>query len=662
MQATSHLVQLLNRLQPPAETVLLILSIGVGLVTGIGVLLFRKLIAFAQELYWHDLAVQLNAVDHALLILVPLLGAGLVAILRLQFQGSQNCQRVKSIAKQLGQLPYKQAPAKTTAAALSLACGASLGPEGPSVELGRNVGSWFGQILRFSSERTRLLVAAGGSAGLAAGFNAPIAAVFFALEVLLTTALGKSQLSLNADISVVVIASVVSALIAQLGLGAEPAFHLPVYEVRSPWELPLYMGLGVLASLVALAFNRALSIAKNLSEKWTIPSWIKLLVGGLIIGVVSLGLPEAIGIGYETIESILQNSPFSIPFLLLILGAKILLTPISASCGFVGGIFAPALFLGAVLGSIYGHLLAYFAPHNFPVAAPPAYALVGMAAVLAGTVRAPLTSVLLLFEMTRDYRIVLPLMASVGLCSWLTAQMQLPNAQIFNWGIQLNDATEDISLLEEIRVSAVMTLNPPTVKHSMSLLQASQVMTSGYHHSVMVVDDSNNLVGILTNQDVKRILANPDQCFLLENITAGSVCTSEVLHTYADESVVNALKRMAIRDLRQLPVVDRQSHNRIVGVVDKLMIATAYESALARSAITDHIKQIKENRANQVKPVPIPTGISGGTSNGIPAKKAPLPERKPEERELEEKEPVGVLVTVQYKETAVPLLLKEIAK
>jgi len=647
MQATSRLVQLLNRLQPPAETVLLILSIGVGLVTGIGVLLFRKLITFAQEFYWHDLAVQLNAVHHALLIFVPVLGAILVAILRLQFQSSPNCQRVRTIAKQLGQLPYKQAPAKTTAAALSLACGASLGPEGPSVELGRNIGSWFGQTLRFSSERTRLLVAAGGSAGLAAGFNAPIAAVFFALEVLLTTALGKSQISLNADISVVVIAAVVSALIAQLGLGAEPAFHLPVYEVRSPWELPLYMGLGVLASLVALAFTRALNWAKNLSqhlsERWAIPSWAKLLVGGLIIGLVSLGLPEAIGIGYETIESILQNSPFSLPFLLLILGTKIILTPISASCGFVGGIFAPALLLGAVLGSIYGHLLGDFVPANFPIAAPPAYALVGMAAVLAGTVRAPLTSVLLLFEMTRDYRIVLPLMAAVGLCAWLIAQMQLPTAQIFNWGIQLNDATEDISLLEEIKVSAVMTLNPPTVKHSMSLLQASQVMTSGYHHSVMVVDDNNNLVGILTNQDVKRILANPDQCYLLENISVGSVCTSEVLHTYADEPVVNALKRMAIRDLRQLPVVDRQSKTRIVGIVDKLMIATAYESALARSAIADHLKQIKESRASATKPV-----VS-----------APLPEPKPVE-----KEPISIngLVTVQYKEIASPSLLEEIAK
>jgi CBS domain-containing protein len=306
-----------------------------------------------------------------------------------------------------------------------------------------------------------------------------------------------------------------------------------------------------------------------------------------------VGLPEAIGIGYETIESILQNSPFSLSLLFLILGVKLLITPLCLSCGFVGGIFAPALFLGAVLGSLYGQLLMMIAPSFVAVASPPAYALVGMAAVLAGTVRAPLTSVLLLFEMTRDYRIVLPLMAAVGLCTWLNAQMQLPRTQIFNWGMPLNDNTEDYAVLQQIKVSEVMSLNPPTVKQSLSLLQAAQVMTSGYHHSVMVVDENNSLVGILTNQDVKRILANPEFNDRLAEISVASACTSQVLHTYADESVVDALKRMAVRDLRQLPVVDRQLQKKVVGIVDKLVIASAYESALAKVAIAEQTNRLR---------------------------------------------------------------------
>jgi len=588
MRARTQLVQLLNRLQPPAEAVLLVLAIAVGLLTGTGVTLLRKLILLAQELYWHDLGARLNAWHPYALALVPVIGAGVVSLLvrQLAKPRSGQAQRIEAISKQLGQLPYYQVPLKTTAAALSLGAGASLGPEGPSVEFGCNVGSFFGQVLSFSSERTRLLVGAGGAAGLSAGFNAPIAGVFFALEVLLRDALGKSQLSLNADISVVVIASVVSALIAQLGLGAEPAFHLPVYDVRSPWELPLYMLLGVLASLVALAFSRSLKLTHNLAEALPLPQWLKLLGGGAVLGMTALVLPEAIGIGYETIDAILQDSPFSVSLLALILGAKLLLTPLSLASGFVGGIFAPALFLGGVLGSLYGKLL----PQLIPIADAPAYALVGMAAVLAGTVRAPLTSVLLLFEMTRDYRIVLPLMASVGLCSWLIAQIQLPQGRVFNLGLQLNEIPENLEVLAQIRVADVMTLNPPTIQQSQSLLKAAQIMTSGYHHSIVVVDQQNCLAGILTNQDVKRILANPQWADRLDQIKVTEACTPEVLHTYADESVVDALKRMAVRDLRQLPVVERHLQKRVVALVDKLAIATAYESALTKAAIAEQIK------------------------------------------------------------------------
>lgn len=587
MRARTRLVQLLNRLQPPAEAVLLVLAIAVGLITGTGVLLLRKLILLAQELYWHDLGSSLNAWHPLAPALVPVIGAGVVSLLVRQIAKPQSAQaeRVAAISQQLGHLPYHQMPLKTTAAALSLGAGASLGPEGPSVELGRNVGSFFGQVLSFSSERTRLLVGAGGAAGLAAGFNAPIAGVFFALEVLLRDALGKSQLSLNADISVVVIAAVVSALIAQLGLGAEPAFHLPVYDVRSPWELPLYMLLGVLASLVALAFTRSLKLTHSLLESIPVPAWLKLLGGGVVLGLTSQFLPQAIGIGYETIDSLLQNSPFSISLLALILGAKLLLTPLSLACGFVGGIFAPALFLGAVLGSLYGKLI----PPVLPVADPPAYALVGMAAVLGGTVRAPLTAVLLLFEMTRDYRIVLPLMAAVGLCCWLIAQIQLPQSRVFDLGLQFNYSPENLEVLAQIRVADVMTLNPPTIQQSQSLLRAAQIMTSGYHHSIVVVDQQNCLAGILTNQDVKRILVNPQWSHRLEEIKVGEACTAEVLHTYADESVVDALKRMAVRDLRQLPVVDRHRQKRVVAIVDKVAIATAYESALTKSAIAEQI-------------------------------------------------------------------------
>jgi H+/Cl- antiporter ClcA len=547
-----------------------------------------------------------------------MIGALVVSLVRFRLDKLDQAE-AKTSSRELG-LSYSQVPLKTVAAALSLGAGASLGPEGPSVELGSNIGSLLGQMLQFSSERIRLLIGAGGAAGLAAGFNAPIAGVFFALEVLLRDSYRTDKSSPNSDVSVVVIASVISALVSQISLGERPAFSLPVYEVRSYWELPLYLGLGVLASVVALMFTRAIKQAKKFfAGEWAIAPFmqklsmpIKLLIGGLCVGLIALTFPEVIGIGYETVESILQDTPFTIPLLGILLVVKLLLTAISSASGFVGGIFAPSIFLGAVLGSLYGQAIASFLPASIPIAASPAYALVGMAAVLAGTVRAPLTSVLLLFEMTRDYRIVLPLMAAVGLCAWVLDQIDSSKSadrMIMQW----SGLPADIEVLEKIKIAEVMTLNPASVKYSMPLMQAAQFITSGYHHSALVLDEINHLQGILTTQDLKRLLSAPATDRPLEDMTVQNICTSEVICTFADESLAEALKRMATRDLRQMPVVDRHQPKRVIGMVDRLAITTAYNTALTKRAITARITATKST-------VPIAnntyTAITNGSSNG----------------------------------------------
>ena len=597
---------------------MLVSAIAVGLISGTGVTLFRKLILFTQELYWHKIAVVISNHLPWAIICIPMLGALVVSLLRFKLD---KLDQVKASAssRELG-LSYSQVPLKTVAAALSLGSGASLGPEGPSVELGSNIGSLLGQMLQFSSERIRLLIGAGGAAGLAAGFNAPIAGVFFALEVLLRDSYRTNKSSPNSDVSVVVIASVISALVSQISLGERPAFSLPVYEVRSYWELPLYLGLGVLASVVALMFTRAIKQAKKFfAGEWAIAPFmqklsmpIKLLIGGLCVGLIALTFPEVIGIGYETVESILQDTPFTIPLLAILLVVKLLLTAISSASGFVGGIFAPSIFLGAVLGSLYGQAIASFLPASIPIAASPAYALVGMAAVLAGTVRAPLTSVLLLFEMTRDYRIVLPLMAAVGLCAWVLDQIDSSKSadrMIMQW----SGLPADIEVLEKIKIAEVMTLNPASVKYSMPLMQAAQFITSGYHHSALVLDEINHLQGILTTQDLKRLLSAPATDRPLEDMTVQNICTSEVICTFADESLAEALKRMATRDLRQMPVVDRHQPKRVIGMVDRMAITTAYNTALTKRAITARITATKST-------VPIAnntyTAITNGASNG----------------------------------------------
>ncbi len=611
MQLSRPLVVLLNRFQPSAAAVMLVLAILVGLGSGTGVLLFRWSIDIAQEFYWHQLAVVLSSYNSWAIALIPIIGGLVVSALRLRLQrteaGFDNLSN--AVAGEGGRLPYAQIPLKTAAAALSLGAGASLGPEGPSVELGSNIGSLLGQLLRFSTDRTRLLVGAGAAAGLAAGFNAPIAGVFFALEVLLGDTFGTTKTNFNSNVSVVVIAAVVSALVAQIGLGGQPAFNLPAYDVRSYWELPLYLGLGVLASLVAVAFTKALQVAREVfagqvvgftwMTKLAMPS--KLAIGGFCIGATALVFPEVMGIGYETVESLLQDAHFSVGLLVLLLFIKLALTAISLGSGFVGGIFAPAIFLGATLGSAYGQALSLILPNFIPVAAPPAYALVGMAAVLAGTVRAPLTAVLLLFEMTRDYRIVLPLMAAVGLCAWLVEQLQ--SGQIFTLGAKKNTNTEDVGALSTIKIAEVMSVNPLTFKYSTPILQAAQIFTSGYFHSALVVDDSHHLLGILTTQDIERALSLPNLSqHQLSKLTVQEVCTKEVLYTFADEFLADAIRRMAARDLQQLPVVDRNATSRVVGMVDRQSITSAYTNALTKQAIADKIASNKAESPHIIEP------------------------------------------------------------
>jgi len=418
----SRLSPLFNRLHPSPETLLLILSLVIGGVTGAGVVTFHYLIHFIHSLMLEDFMGVIASKGPWTLACIPTLGGVIIGLMRWRFRDfGPNMSSLIAATRGLQELSPLKPITKMVAASVSLGTGASLGPEAPSVEIGANFGMLLAQVLQLSPERQRLLLGAGAAAGLSAGFNSPIAGVFFALEVVLGSTFATSS------VSVLLLSAVVSALIAQICLGAQPAFALPVYDVRSPLELPLYMGLGLLASCVSLAYTEAIQLTDRCFQGKTrgfgwlgrLPRPFHPILGGAIVGLVALQFPQVLGVGYETVEAMLQDVKFSLPLLLLLLLVKLAVTAISLGSGLVGGIFAPAMFLGASLGSAYGICLEMIPALSDRVAGPPAYAMVGMAAVLAGSARAPLTAILLMFELTRDYRIVLPLMAAVGLSVWL---------------------------------------------------------------------------------------------------------------------------------------------------------------------------------------------------------------------------------------------------
>ncbi len=583
------IVHWLDRWQPSETAVLGGAALVLGFTSGVGVWLFKQLIGLAHWLAFEKVSATLGYLGNWTVFLVPVLGGLVVGLIVHFLIGEERHHGVAGIMEAValagGRLRYQRIPAKSAAAALSIGSGASVGPEDPSVQIGANLGSMFGQLLHLSDDRVRALVAAGAAGGISAAFNAPIAGVFFALELILGE-LGSSALG------AVTLAAVISAVFTQAVAGSQPAFRIPAYAFHSAWELPLYLGLGLLAGPLAALYIRLIYKLQDIFHGWSVPRWLKPAAAGLIVGLVGIVLPQVFGIGYETIEQTLSNQPLPLILLLTLLGAKLILTPVSIGGGFPGGVFAPSLFLGATLGAAYGQAADRF----FPALAidPPAFALVGMAAVLAGTVHAPLTAIILLFEMTNDYHIILPLMFAVVVSLIISQRLQSDSVYALGLarkGIRL-ERGRDVEVLEALTVGEIMQTKMPTLLESETVTAASAKLLKMRHHGLPVVNETGELAGVLTVQDIERAQTNGDE--ERPNLTVGDICTRQLLVTYPDETIGAALQRMGVRDIGRLPVVARDNPRRLVGLLRRSDLVRAYDVALTRRAAIRH-------RANQVR-------------------------------------------------------------
>ncbi|MCF6148862.1 MAG: chloride channel protein [Candidatus Kuenenia sp.] len=517
-------------------------------------------------------------------ILVPVIGGIIVGLISQFIIGKERFPGIAGIMEAValhgGRLEYRKMPVKTVAAALSIGSGASVGPADPSVQIGASLGSMYGQLLHFSDRRIRSLVAAGIAAGVAACFNAPITGVFFALEIIIF------ELHVKA-FGIVALASVVSSAITQALAGNQPAFQVPAYTLNSIYELPFYLGLGILAGPCAAFYIHLHHFTRNIFNAWRISRWLKPAVAGLAVGIIGFFLPQILGTGYTTIEDILNGKSFSISLLLFLTFAKLALTPVCIGSGLYGGVFAPALFSGAALGSAYGLVIHQFFP--FLNISPSAFAMVGMAAVLAGTIHAPITSFILLFEMTHDYRIILPLMFAVNASLFLSWHLQHDSVYTLGLtrrGIRLKQG-RDVDVLETITVGEAMVTDVITLQESDSLMTAADLFIQERYRyrGLPVVNESGELIGILTAQDIDRV--NNDENNDVH--TAGKTCTRELLLAYPDETLGTALQRIGMRDIGQLPVVSRNNPLRLVGLLRTTDIGRAYDLALT------HHKEIRHS-------------------------------------------------------------------
>jgi chloride channel protein, CIC family len=417
-------VQLLHRWLTGSRPGLVGLALIIGVGAGLGAVVFRFLILGITWLVtgredFSDAgrvaSTHLGALGPWFLLLAPVVGGLIYGPLVTRFapeaRGHGVPEVMVAVARNGGRIPARVAGVKALASALCIGTGGSVGREGPIVQIGSALGSSIGQALRVPTGRLVLMVACGAAGGISATFNAPMAGVVFGLEIILRAFAAES-------FGVLVISSVTANVVARLLVGDDTILHLPHYTLGSSAELPLYAVLGLIAGLLGWGFARVLYAVEDLCDAvWRGPEWLRPAVGGVVLGGVLLALPQLYGVGYPVLEDGLAGQ-YAVGFLLLLLVGKMLATSLTIGIGGSGGVFAPSLFVGGMAGTAFGALAAALFPGL--QLAPGAFGLVGMAAVFAGAAHAPITAVLIVFELTGDYDVILPLMVAVVLATGLS--------------------------------------------------------------------------------------------------------------------------------------------------------------------------------------------------------------------------------------------------
>jgi CIC family chloride channel protein len=550
------------------DQLFLILSIVVGVLAGLSAVLFA--VAIEQTSYRLFGLMPSRARLFAIPPLMSLVTGVLLAKLFPDVRGSGVPQTEAAYHLAGGAIPARVPIGKFITGVLCIGSGHSMGREGPSVQIGAGLASAVGRLLRLPPRRVRELVPVGAAGALAAAFNTPVAAVLFALEEIIG--------DLNAALlGSAVIASVASVIVERSILGNEPLFHVPPYRLVHPAELLAYALLGVVGGVLSLLFSKLLLGLRSLFLR--LPARSRILqpaLGGLVIGLVLLVSPAIMGVGYEYVDQALNGGLLlkTMAFLCLLkLGATI----ISYSSGNAGGIFAPSLYIGAMAGGAVGMIVHRIAP--FPTADPGAYALVGMGTLFAGIVRAPMTSVFMIFEITQDYQILVPLMVANMLSFVISRRYQavpVYHALLHQDGIHLpSPGTHGAPSGRTAR--HIMRLDARFIAPDAPLEQVWREMSADGIRAYLV-GTSERLAGVATREQIEAWHASDKA---LEPI--GSLVASDFVHVHPDHPLDVVLDRLSeTEDL--LPVVSRTDIKRVEGVVTAKSILMAQERRRQRSS------------------------------------------------------------------------------
>ena len=556
---------------------MLILAALLGFLAGFASTFFRWMIEFFESIFsvkGFSLAGIPPQTYPFLLPLMPMLGGLFIGLICKYFPNAVKENGVHkvmyAVALNDGKVRKRTIASCAVTSSITIGSGGSAGREGPTVQIGAAVGSTIGQLLHLSTERMRVLVGCGAAAGIAASFNAPLAGVLFALEIIL------GDFAIH-TFSPIIIASVIGTVTGRALEGNEVTFNVPVHELVHPTEIIFYLALGMLCGIVARLFTfMYFYIQQVFEEKLKTADIYKPAIGGLIVGMISIFMPQILGNGYDVMEQALTGQMFwGLAFLLVFM--KIICTSITLGSGGMGGVFAPSLFIGAMVGTAFGSSVHFIFPTLS--ASAETYSVVGMGAVAGAVMQAPLTNILMLFELTNDYTLILPIMATCIAASYTYQRFtkhSIYMQNLLNKGINIRHGRE-ASIMNSIKVQDVMSTDITTIAQEMPFRKILETISYSKNFYFPVLDNKGDMTGILSFSDIREVIFEEQ---LGDLLVAGELANTKVYSLTPQQNLNEAMEIFSQLDVDQLPVVRSEDKLKVIGMLTRGDMMASYNRAI----------------------------------------------------------------------------------
>jgi len=563
------------------------LALLVGVLAGYGALGLRFGIEWIS-VFWtgeHTWSGALGSIPWYIYLVAPVCGGLIAGFINVYWLPKGEARVIPGVLEALsergGRISVRKMFAELSNNVVSVGSGASMGREAPTVALGSALASLLGQAFHLSEKQIRVMVGCGVAAGIAASFNAPIAGVLFALEVILTD-------YAVATFTPIVLSAVIATVITRAHLGNTTMFSIPDFTLVSSWEIPAYIMLGIVCGMLATLLLKVLPWVRHTFEQYIAYPLFRPAVAGLILGLCALLVPEVMSIGYATVESVLLESSssellgLSVPILLflgVVIVSKCTVSVVCSGGGFGGGMIGPSVFIGVMVGGFFGLIAHGLMPDVSESYG--AYALVGAAAMVAAMLQAPMSSILMIFELSGNYQVMMPLMAACVVAALVKRAFGAESAvteALKERGIETDWGLER-SWMRAIPVKRIPWKAVPSISEHARLEELKKVYVKSGKGCVQVVDDDGDMVGIITFADLQEWLLDPS---LDQVVVAAEIANRKVLTISENDSLLNAIALLDRVEFEQMPVVSAENPRKVLGLLSRNAVFSTYHKMIVK--------------------------------------------------------------------------------